>query len=48
MSIVEDRWENDQFDVYKEFRVNIARQSNGKYEVKMPWILVSELSETNE
>ena len=28
--------------------MNIARQSNGKYEVKIPWILVSELSETNE
>ena len=45
---VEDRGENDQLDVYKEFRENIVRQSDGRYEVKIPWIPGSELSETNE
>ena len=35
---VEDRGENDQLDVYKEFRENIVRQSNGRYDVKIPWI----------
>ena len=35
---VEDRGANDQLDVYKEFRENIVRQSNGRYEVKIPWI----------
>ena len=34
--------------MYKEFRENIVRQSNGRYKVKIPWIRVSELSETNE
>ena len=45
---VEDRGENDQLDVYKEFRENIVRQFNGRYEVKISWIAGSELSETNE
>ena len=45
---VEDRGENDQLDVYKEFRENIVRQSDGRYEVKIPWIPGSELTETNE
>ena len=45
---VEDRGENDQLDVYKEFRENTVRQSDGRYEVKIPWIPGSELSETNE
>ena len=30
---VEDRGENNQFDVYKKFRENIVRQSDGRYEV---------------
>ena len=42
---IEDRGENDQLDVFRE---NIVRQSDGRYEVKIPWILGSELSETNE
>ena len=45
---VEERVESDRLDVYKEFRENIVRQSNGKYKVKIPWIPRSELSETNE
>ena len=45
---VQDRGENDQLDVDEEFRENIVRQSDGRYEVKIPWIPGSELSETNE
>ena len=45
---VEERGENDQLDVYKEFKENIVRQSNERHEVKIPWIPGSELSETNE
>ena len=44
----EERGENDQLDVYKEFKENIVRQSNERHEVKIPWIPGSELSETNE
>ena len=46
--VVEDRVENDQLYVYKEFKENIVRQSVGRYEVKIPWIPGSEPSETNE
>ena len=45
---VEDRGESDQLDVYKEFKENIVRQSDGRYEIKIPWIPGSELSDTNE
>ena len=45
---VADRGENDQLDVYKQFRESIVRQSDGRYEVKIPWIPGSELSKTNE
>ena len=45
---VEDRGKSDQLDVYKEFREHIMRQSDGRYEVKIPWITGSELSEINE
>ena len=48
VSMCQDRGENDQLDVYKEFRDNIVRRSDGRYEVKIPWIPGSELSETNE
>ena len=34
--------------MYKEFRENIVRQSDGRYEVKILCIFGSELSETNE
>ncbi len=45
---VEDRGENDQLDVDREFRENIVRDENGRYEVKVPWIPGTQLSETNE
>ena len=34
-------------DVYKEFKEKISRQSYGRYEVNVPWVLGSNLEETN-
>ena len=45
---VEDRGENDQLDVHREFKENIVHDINGRYEVKVPWIPGTQLSETNE
>ena len=45
---VEDRWENDQFDVMRDFKENIARRDDGRYEVNFPWIPGVELTSTNE
>jgi hypothetical protein len=45
---VEDRGENSQLDVHREFKENIVRDENGRYEVKVPWIPGAQLSETNE
>ena len=45
---VEDRGENDQFDVLHDFKENIARRDDGRYEVSFPWIPGAELSNTNE
>ena len=45
---VEDRGENDLSDIHREFNENISRQSNGRYEIKIPWIPGSDLTETNE
>ena len=45
---VEDRGENDQFDVLRDFKENIARRDNGRYEVSFPSIPGAELSSTNE
>ena len=45
---VEDRGENDHLDVYTEFKENIARKPDGRYEVNPPWIPGSQLSETDE
>ena len=33
---VEDRGENDQFDVLRDFKGNIARRDDGRYEVRFP------------
>jgi hypothetical protein len=35
---VEDRGENDQLDVYQEFKENITRTDDGRYHVNVPWI----------
>lgn len=45
---VEDRGENDQLDVCVEFKENISRKADGRYEVNVPWIAGSQLTETNE
>ena len=45
---VEDRGENEQFDVLRDFKENIARRDDGRYEVNFPWIPGVELSSTNE
>ena len=45
---VEDRGENDQLDVYAEFKENVWRKADGRYEVNVPWIPGSQLIETNE
>ena len=45
---VDDPGENDQFDVLRDFKENIARRSDGSYEVSFPWIPGAELSSTNE
>ena len=45
---VEDRGENDQFDVLRDFKENFARRNDGRCEVRFPWIPGAELSSTNE
>ena len=45
---VENRGEDDQLQVYEDFKENIVRRNDGRYEVSVPWITVSELSGTNE
>lgn len=38
----------DQLDVYAEFKENVSRKPGGRYEVNVPWIPGSQLSETSE
>ncbi|CAB4010517.1 Hypothetical predicted protein [Paramuricea clavata] len=45
---VEDCGENDQMQVLAEFRENITRQEDGRYQVSIPWIPGSKLTTTNE
>ena len=45
---VEDRGEDDQLDIYKEFQEGISKRSDGRYEVSVPWIPGAKLSNTNE
>ena len=45
---VEDRGENDQLDVMKEFHENICRKEDGRYEVNVPWVPGAKLTKTNE
>lgn len=44
---VEDRGEDDHLQIYSDFKENITRRENGRYEVSVPWISGSELSNTN-
>lgn len=48
VSGVEDQREDDQLDVCSEFRGNIVKRSDGRYEVGVPWIPGGKLSNTNE
>ena len=45
---IEDRGENDQLDVFREFKENVTRQADGRYNVNVPWIPGMGLTETNE
>ena len=45
---VEDRGENDQLDVMTDFKENITRREDGRYEVGVPWIPGSTLTSSNE
>ena len=45
---VEDRGQDDQLQVYEDFKENIVRRVDGRYEVHVPWIPGSKLSGTNE
>ena len=45
---VEDRAENDSLQVNEDFRENIVRQDDGRYEVSVPWIPGSTLVDSNE
>ena len=45
---VEDRGENDQSDVFREFKENVTGQEDGRYNVNMLWIPGMKLTETNE
>ena len=45
---VEDRGEDDQLDVYSEFREHIVKKSDGRYKVGVPWVPGAELSNTNK
>ena len=45
---VEDRGEDDQLDVYREFKDNVNREATGRYEVSVPWVPGSTLTSTNE
>ena len=42
-----DRGEDDELDVYSEFKENIVRKRNGTYEVSIPWIPGAKLHGTN-
>ena len=45
---VEDRGEDDQLVVYKEFQESISEKIDGRYKVGVPWIPGAKLSNTNE
>ena len=45
---VEDRGENDQLDVLRDFKESVVRREDGRYEVGFPWIPGAILSNTNE
>ena len=40
--------ENDQLDAYRDFQENVTRTDEGRYQVNVPWILGSTLSNSNQ
>ncbi|KAL9958493.1 hypothetical protein ACROYT_G035513 [Oculina patagonica] len=46
--VVEDRGENDQQDVLRDFKESVVRREDGRYEVSFPWIPGTMLLNTNE
>ena len=45
---IEDRGENDQLDVLRDFKESVVRKDDGRYEVNFPWIPGAMLLNTNE
>ena len=45
---IRDRGEDDELDVYTEFKESIGRKHKGRYEVNIPWIPEAKLDGTNE
>ena len=45
---VEDRGENDQLDVLRDFKESVVRKQDGRYEVGFPWIPGATLTNTND
>ena len=45
---VRDRGEDDELDVYTEFKENIVRKHDGRFEVNISWIPGAKLDGTNE
>ena len=45
---VEDRGENDQLDVLRDFKESVVRKQDGRYEVGFSWIPGATLTNTNE
>ena len=44
---VEDPGENDQLDVHRDFQENVTKTDEGRYQVNVPWIPGSTLSNNN-
>ena len=44
---VEDRGENDQLDIYREFQENITKTTEGRYELSVPWVSGATMSSSN-
>ena len=43
----EDRGENDQLDVYREFQEDMTKTTEGKYEISVPWVTEAIMSNSN-
>ena len=44
---VENRGENDQLDVYREFQEDITKTIEGRYEISVPWVTGAIMSNSN-